>query len=98
MYLVFSPYSLFIATLNQAKFLGLDGLDIPVYDYDEATVYRPERDQTSLKSSLGSFSSSGHTKHISNIGLIDGVKSSSSVRFKQNVGGQESEFSYTITQ
>ena len=30
--------------------------------------------------------------------LDDGVKSSSSVRFKQNVGGQESEFSYTITQ
>ena len=63
-----------------------------MYDYDEATVYRPERDQTSLKSS------SSRTKHISNIGLNDGVKSSSSVRFKQNVGGQESEFSYTITQ
>jgi len=30
------------------KYLGLDGLDIPVYDYDEAAVYRPERDQPSF--------------------------------------------------
>jgi len=59
---------------RDTKFLGLDGLDIPLYDYDEAAVYRPERDQPSF-----------------------GVKSSSSVSFKQNVGGQKSGFSYNLS-
>ena len=50
---------------RDTKYLGLDGLDIPLYDYDEAAIYRPERDQPSF-----------------------GVKSSSSVSFKQNIGGK----------
>jgi len=57
-------------------FLGLQGLDIPLYDYDEAAdVFRSERDQSSY-----------------------GLKSESRVSFKQDVGGQKSEFSYTISQ
>ena len=39
-------YGVKIQSERDAKFLGLDGLDIPLYDYDEAQNYRPERDQT----------------------------------------------------
>jgi len=59
---------------RDTKYLGLDGLDIPLYDYDEAAIYRPERDQPSF-----------------------GVKSSSSVSFKQNIGGQKAAFSYNLS-
>ena len=61
-----------IQSERDAKFLGLDGLDIPLYDYDEAQLYRPERDQSAF-----------------------GLKSSSSVSFKQRVNGRESGFSYS---
>ena len=61
-----------IQSERDAKFLGLDGLDIPLYDYDEAQLYRPERDQSAF-----------------------GLKSSSSVSFKQRVNGKESGFSYS---
>ena len=41
-------YGVKIQSERDAKFLGLDGLDIPLYDYDEAQNYRPERDQAAF--------------------------------------------------
>ena len=67
-------YGVKIQSERDAKFLGLDGLDIPLYDYDEAQLYRPERDQSAF-----------------------GLKSSSSVSFKQNVNGKKSGFSYNLS-
>jgi len=61
-----------IQSERDTKYLGLD---IPLYDYDEAAdVYRSERSQPSF-----------------------GAKSSSSVSFKQNVGGKKSAFTYQLS-
>lgn len=60
---------------DASNFLGVEGLDIPLYDYDEAAdLYRTERDQPRF-----------------------GAKSSSSVSFKQSVGGQSAQFSYNLS-
>ena len=60
---------------DASNYLGVEGLDIPLYDYDEATDhFRQERDQPTF-----------------------GAKSSSSVSFKQNIGGQRSQFSYNLS-
>ena len=70
-------YGVKIQSERAAKFLGLDGLDIPLYDYDEAQNYRPERDQAAF-------------------GPVN-LQSSSSVSFKQNINGNKSGFSYSLS-
>jgi len=94
-----------VSTLDAPSLGQAPGLDIPLYDYDEAAsaeTFRSERDQPSYAESYTNQRSARQPTGYefdpepSNPFYKTSSKSSSSVSFNLNVGGKTSGFSYSL--
>merc|ERR1719250_71295 len=93
------------STLDAPSLGQAPGLDIPLYDYDEAAsaeTFRSERDQPSYAESYTNQRSARQPAGYefdpepANPFYKTSSKSSSSVSFNLNVGGKSSGFSYSL--